>query len=136
MLVVPLPEPHAGADPDQWRAVGMRASLSGGFDFTLGYAIEALWYDAYLHADDIRAALGQPSVRSDAGLRVSLSHIADTLTSQGHGDATLALAGQAPFDVGNGGKAIRGDALEFVKAATRRGDPAAFGCDETINIYR
>jgi alkylation response protein AidB-like acyl-CoA dehydrogenase len=34
MVVVPLPEPHAGADPDQWRAVGMRASLSGGFDFT------------------------------------------------------------------------------------------------------
>jgi alkylation response protein AidB-like acyl-CoA dehydrogenase len=34
MVVVPLPEPQAGADPDQWRAVGMRASLSGGFDFT------------------------------------------------------------------------------------------------------
>ncbi len=112
------------------------APSPGGFDFTLGYAIEALWYDAYLHADDIRDALGQPSVRSDAGLRVSLSHIADTLTSQGYGDATLALDGHVPFDVGDGGKAIRGDAFEFVKAATGRGDPAAFGCDGTINIYR
>ena len=34
MLVVPLSEPRVRADPDQWRAAGMRASLSGGFDFT------------------------------------------------------------------------------------------------------
>ena len=36
----------------------------GGFDGTLGDGVEALWYDTWMHADDIRAALGQKPVMS------------------------------------------------------------------------
>ena len=31
----------------------------------LGEGIEALWYDAFVHADDIRSATGRPSERGD-----------------------------------------------------------------------
>lgn len=53
----------------------------GGFDFTLGDGVEALWYDAHLHGDDIRPALraGRPSrlrVR-----RVTQHPPGDTLTT-------------------------------------------------------
>ena len=50
----------------------------GGFAGTLGDAVEALWFDAYLHADDIRAAVGRPSVQGP-GLNASLSHVATIL---------------------------------------------------------
>jgi len=103
---------------------------------TLGSGIEALWYDTYLHADDIRAALGITSVRGD-GLAASVSHIADFLTEQGWGPADLRFEGLGAFRVsGGGGRVIDGDALDFVLAATGRKDPTALGLDETVNIYR
>ena len=107
----------------------------GGAPGTLGAGIEALWYDTYLHADDIRDALGEPSVRGD-GLVASLSHIADFLTEQGWGPAELRFEGFGTFPVSGGGRVIEGDALRFVLAATGRSDPAEFGLDETVNIYR
>lgn len=108
------------------------APSPGGFDGTLGWGIEALWYDAYLHGDDIRAAVGRPSV-GGPGLRASVSHVAIELEKRGWGPATLALEGQEEFTVAGGGQRITGDALEFVKAATGRGDGAAFG--NVIDIY-
>lgn len=107
------------------------APSPGGFDGTLGWGVEALWYDAYLHADDIRSALGRPSERGP-GLRASVSHVAIELEKRGWGPATLALEGQEEFTVGGGGERVTGDALEFVKAATGRSDPAPFG---VVNIY-
>jgi uncharacterized protein (TIGR03083 family) len=108
----------------------------GGLGGTLGFGVEALWYDAYLHADDIRAALGRPSVHDD-GLRASVSHVAQVLTGNGWRPATLALDGIPEFEVsGGGGKPITGDPLAFVLAATGRADPAPLGLDETVNIYR
>ena len=106
----------------------------GGFDGTLGDAVEALWYDAYLHADDIRAATGLPSVRGP-GLKASLSHVATVLGQRGWGPATLAFDGFDEFDVGGGGKRIEGDALAFVLAATGRADPSTFGLGPDVNIY-
>src|ERR1700691_5903311 len=44
------------------------APAPGGYDGSLGEGLEALWYDAYMHADDIRTALGRPPVRGP-GLR-------------------------------------------------------------------
>ena len=106
----------------------------GGFDGTLGDAVEALWYDAYLHADDIRAATGLPSVRGP-GLKASLSHVATVLGQRGWGPATLAFDGFDELDVGGGGKRIKGDALTFVLAATGRADPSTFGLGPDVNIY-
>lgn len=109
--------------------------VPGGGTGTLGFGIEALWFDTYLHADDIRAALGRPSERG--GIVVSLSHIAQVLTDQGWGPAVLRLDGYEDFPVsGGGGRTVAGDGLAFVLAATGRGDPAAFGLDDTVNIYR
>ena len=42
----------------------------GGFDGTLGDGVEALWYDTWMHAEDIRAALGQKPVMS-SGFRAA-----------------------------------------------------------------
>jgi hypothetical protein len=46
----------------------------GGYDGSLAQAVEALWYDAYLHGDDIRAAIGRPSEHGP-GLAAATSHV-------------------------------------------------------------
>lgn len=124
-------EPMASFDDAAWEG-----PAPGGLGGTLGFGIEALWHDTYLHADDILAALGRPSARDD-GLAASISHVAEVLTGNGWGPATLALDGMPEFEVsGGGGKPITGDPLAFVLAATGRADPAPLGLDETVNIYR
>ena len=113
----------------------------GGFDFTLGEGVEALWHDAWLHGDDIRCALGRPSERGD-GMMASVSHIADVLAREGWGPAVLALDGLREFAIsrnganGEGASRFTGDPLAFVYAATGRGDLAPLGLDESANIYR
>lgn len=112
----------------------------GGFDFTLGEGVEALWHDAWLHGEDIRSAVGRPSDRGE-GMIASVSHIADVLTREGWGPAVLALDGLPEFSVsgggnGSGGSRFTGDPLAFVLAATGRADPRPLGLDESANIYR
>ena len=103
---------------------------------TLGQAVEGLWYDVYVHGDDVRAATGRSSVRGP-GLRASVSHLADLLTLDGWGPATLALDGLEEFDVsGGGGKRVTGDPLAFVLIATGREDPSKLGLDDSVNVYR
>jgi uncharacterized protein (TIGR03083 family) len=122
---------------------GWNGPAPGGLAGTTGEGVEALWYDAYLHGEDIRAAIGRPSTISD-GLRASLSHVATILERDGWGPATLAFPPYGEFTVNGGGEGaaavggrrIDGDALEFVLAATGRSDPAALGLDDTVNIYR
>ncbi|MGH9186061.1 MAG: maleylpyruvate isomerase N-terminal domain-containing protein, partial [Acidimicrobiales bacterium] len=116
-------------DDEAWAAPS-----PGGYEGTLGDGIEALWYDAYLHADDIRDALGQPPVRSNS-MRAAVSHVAFELGKRGWGPATIALEGMPAFDVGGGGQNISGDPLSFVLAATGRGDPEPLGLDRSVNIY-
>jgi uncharacterized protein (TIGR03083 family) len=103
---------------------------------TLGQGVEAIWHDAYVHAEDIRQAIGRPADRDDPGLRVAVSHVADTLDQQGWRPATIALDGMPEFPVSGGGDRITGDPYEFVMAGTGRADPAPLGLDETVNIYR
>jgi uncharacterized protein (TIGR03083 family) len=103
-------------------------------DYTLRFAVEAIWYDAYLHGDDVRDALGLPSARGD-GLRCAVHHVAGYLDHQHWGSATLALSGIEPIEIGDGGSEITGDPLEFVLAATGRRDPSAIGLDPRINVY-
>jgi|SRR5581483_3006737 len=112
----------------------------GGFDFTLGEGVEALWHDAWLHGNDILAAVGRPSDRGD-GMMASVSHIADVLTREGWGPAVLALDGLPEFTVrgggdGNGGSRFTGDPLAFVLATTGRANPSIAGVDESANIYK
>jgi len=103
---------------------------------TLGQAVEAIWYDAYVHGEDIAAAIGRPAVLGP-GLLVAVSHLADELGFRGWGPATLAFDGLPEFKVGDGsGRRITGDPLTFVLVATGREDPAVLGLDETVNIYR
>lgn len=103
---------------------------------TLGDGVEALWYDAWLHADDIRAAAGLPTQRSP-GLRASVVHVAGLLEASGWGPATIAVDGVEPVPVGDGsGRRVTGDPHQFVLVATGRADPAALGLDETVNVYR
>jgi uncharacterized protein (TIGR03083 family) len=101
---------------------------------TLGDGILALYFDAYLHADDIRAALGMPSARG-AGLQASVHHVADALADKGWGPATLALDGVDVIDIGGGGEKVTGDPLDFVLVATGRANPSPWGLDESVNIY-
>jgi len=106
----------------------------GGYDGTLGQGVEALWYDTYLHADDIRVALGRPSV-GGPGLRAAVHHVALVLGQQGWGPATLAFDGIEKVDVGSGGPVHGGEALAFVLVATGRSDPASLGPDAPPDIY-
>jgi uncharacterized protein (TIGR03083 family) len=108
----------------------------GDLGIPMGEGVEALWYDAYVHGEDIRAALGRPAT-TGPGLRASVSHVADLLTGREWGPATLALDGIEEFRVsGGGGRRVTGDPFEFVLVATGRSDPAAFGLDHTVNVYR
>jgi uncharacterized protein (TIGR03083 family) len=92
----------------------------GGYEGTLRQGIEAIYYDTYLHGDDILAAVGRPSVRGD-GLRASVHHVGFELEKRGWGPATLALDDVEEVEVGGGGEKVTGDALDFVLAATGRG---------------
>jgi uncharacterized protein (TIGR03083 family) len=112
-----------------------QAPAPGGYNGTLGQGIEALWYDAWVHGDDIRAALGCRSV-TGPGLRAGVHHVAAVLDQQGWGPATLTLDGMEEVPIGAGGRRIAGDPLAFVLAATGRADPGPLGLDETVNIYR
>jgi uncharacterized protein (TIGR03083 family) len=103
-------------------------------DMTLGQGVLLLWYDAYVHADDIRAAIGRGSERG-AGLGAAVAYLAGELTARDFEPRTLALAGMPRYDISGGGPTVTGDALSFVLAATGRTDPQALGLDPTVNIY-
>lgn len=121
----------AGFDDAAWGA-----PAPGGVAGTLGFGIEALWYDTYVHADDIRHALQLPSVPGD-GLKASLSHMAQLLSERGWEAAELRFPPYGTFPVsGGGGRVIGGDALEFVLAATGRAEPGAIGLPDSVNVYR
>lgn len=117
-------------DDDAWAAIGPQGGS------TLGFGIESLWFDTYLHADDMRSAVGMPSLKG-GGVLPSLSHIAKVLSDEGWGPADLALEGFEKIPVsGGGGRTVSGDAFAFVLASTGRGDPAEFDLDDSVNIYR
>jgi uncharacterized protein (TIGR03083 family) len=103
-------------------------------DETLGFSVEAIWYDAYLHGNDIGDALGLPSARG-AGLRAAVHHVAGYLEQRAWGPATLVLNGIERIQIGGGGSEIIGDPLAFVLAATGRLEPSVMGLDSTINVY-
>jgi uncharacterized protein (TIGR03083 family) len=115
-------------DDDAWNGP------SGVPDLTLGEGVLTLWHDTYIHADDIRAAIGYDSDRGD-GLDAAIAYLAGQLTAKGWGPATLALDGVGRYDVGDGGTEITGDAMQFALVATGRADAATMGLDPDVSIY-
>jgi uncharacterized protein (TIGR03083 family) len=108
----------------------------GDYDGSLGSGIITLWYDTYVHADDIRVAVGRETV-GGPGVVAAIDHVAEQLAKQGWGPATLALDGMPEFPVGSGdGPRVTGDPHTFVLIATGRADPSLLGLDPTVNIYR
>ena len=101
---------------------------------TLANGIEALFDDAYVHEDDVRAALDLPANRGPAMVG-SVAYLARMLGLKGWGPATLALDGLPEHDIGGGGPKITGDPHEFILVATGRADPASLGLDEDVNVY-
>jgi len=110
------------------------APVANDFEGTLGEGVLALWFDGYVHADDIRAALGAPSVGGE-GLRGSIHWVAVDLDRRGWGQATLSLDGVDVIEVGGGGEKITGDPYEFLLVATGRANPSMLGFDESVNIF-
>lgn len=120
----------AAFDDGAWDAPG-----PPGTPGTLGQGLESLWFDTFLHADDIRRATGRPTV-AGGGLLPSLSHISQVLTDQEWRPATLRLDGMEEFAVSGGGPAVSGDPMTFILVSTGRAEPDLLGLDPTVNIYR
>jgi uncharacterized protein (TIGR03083 family) len=124
----------AAFDDDAWNG-----PAPGGVNGTLGFGVEALWFDGVVHADDILHAVGRPSPPSGPGLRAAVSHVAGVLGDQGYGPAVIALDGVEEFPVGTpgaGAARITGDPFRFVLAATGRIPAGNVGLDPAVNIYR
>ncbi|HEY9483495.1 MAG TPA: maleylpyruvate isomerase N-terminal domain-containing protein, partial [Micromonosporaceae bacterium] len=102
---------------------------------SVGEGVLSLWYDTFVHGDDIRAALGIPSERGP-GLAAAVEWLRLSLGRRRWGPARLVLDGLGEFPIGDGGPTLRGDPVCFVLVASGRADPAEFGVDERVNIYR
>lgn len=120
----------AAFDDGAWAA----PLVGGTFPGSLGDGVEALLYDAYVHGDDIRAAIGRPSVRT-VGLAPSVSHVAWIMDHETDRKATIELDGVPVFETKGGGQVLTGDPLDFVLAATGRKDPMAVGLPADLNVY-
>jgi uncharacterized protein (TIGR03083 family) len=124
-----------GLDDDAW------ASPSGVPDLTMGEGILTLWYDTFVHADDIRAAVGRPA-DDGPGLRAAVAYLEGELSRRGWGPARVLFHDQGEgFGAvvasggGAGSPAHRVEARAFVLAATGRIDAATIGLDPDVNIY-
>jgi uncharacterized protein (TIGR03083 family) len=119
----------AGLDDQAWDGPSPAPGL------TMRQGVETLWYDAYVHGDDILSAIGRETEGGPA-LRASVAHVVEALAERGWGPATLALDGLPEIAVGEGdGPRVTGDPRRFVLVATGRGDSAELGLDPTVNIY-
>lgn len=119
----------SGLDDGRW------ASRSPAPGRTIGNGVLTLWYDAFVHGDDIRSAVGQPS-RHGPGLAASVLWVRAELERKGWRGARLLLDGMDEMTIGAGGPVVRGDPLRFVLAAAGRVNPAELGLDDGMNLYR
>lgn len=106
--------------------------LTGPVDRTLGNGALTLWYDAYMHGDDIRAALGRPA-DDGPGLGATLAWLRDEL--EGRVAVTLRLDGFPEAGIGGGGTVVTGDPHRFALVATGRLDPSVLGLPAEVNVH-
>lgn len=114
---------------------------SGVPDLTMGEGILTIWYDTYVHGEDVRAAAGR-GTGDRTSLRAAVVDLQGNLTKRGWGPATIAFT---DTDVELDPLVISGAdataptyevaAADFVLAATGRLDPTTIGLDPTVNIY-
>ena len=110
-------EPGLGSITDeQWDGP------SGAPDLTMAEGLLTLWYDAWVHRDDVNAAIGRTTDGGD-GLDAAVAYLRGNLAKQGW---------RPPAGVDLDSL----DRHQFVLAATGRTDPAALGLDESVNVYR
>jgi uncharacterized protein (TIGR03083 family) len=88
-------------------------------DLTMGDGILTLWYDTFVHADDVRHAAGREPVKGP-GLGAAVMYLEAELARQGWAGSVADSV--PPYD--------------FVLAATGRIDAAPLGLDPGVNIYR
>jgi len=102
-------------DDAAWNAAG-----PSDFDGTLGRGVEALWYDTWMHAEDIRAAIGsQPELTS--GFAGARSHVPWDLARVKGWNGAL--------------PASDADAYAFIMVATGRADASTMRADAPPNLY-
>ncbi|WP_028649903.1 maleylpyruvate isomerase family mycothiol-dependent enzyme [Nocardiopsis sp. CNT312] len=119
--------PFAGMSERSWTSPGPMG-------YRRGESVLLLLQDTYVHADDIRAALGLPSDRGP-GLAATVDFVRFALERRGADPARFVLEGVGTVEVGEGGPEVHGDPLDFVLVGTGRKDPAACGLDTVPNIY-
>jgi uncharacterized protein (TIGR03083 family) len=120
-------------DDDVWNGP------SGAPDLTMAKGVLTLWYDTYVHADDIRAALGRPT-ETGAGERGSLGYVAEELAGRGFGPARVEFTERdhPALELGAVDATTpthQVDPHAFLLAATGRLDAATIGLDPSVNIY-
>jgi hypothetical protein len=102
---------------------------------TLGQGVHALLHDAYLHGDDIRAALGLP-FDAGPGLRASLDFALGALLRDDAAAADPAVAPPLGVSTEDFTRQTGMGAHDFLLAATGRCDPSRLGLPDNVNIYR
>jgi len=115
------------------------AGPSGVPDLTMGEGILTLWYDTFVHADDIRAALDRGPA-DGAGQRAAVAYLAAQLASRSWGPAQIVFTddGIGSVTIGTADEAAPCRYLtsrDFVLAATGRVEAGAVGLDADVNIY-
>jgi uncharacterized protein (TIGR03083 family) len=98
-------------DDDAWMA-----QAPGGYEGTLGDGVEALWFDTWMHAEDIRDGIGAPSLPGPA-VAGAVSHVSFELRKRGESGEVV------------------GDPVTWVLVATGRAEPSLIGADAPIDIY-
>jgi len=92
------------------------AAAPGGFEGTLGDGVEALWFDTWMHNNDIRSAIGAPSVEGPS-MAGGISHVCFELRKRGQSDE------------------IVGDPFTWLLVATGRAEPSVIGEGAPFDIY-
>ena len=101
---------------------------------SVGNGVHTLWYDAFMHGDDIRTALGRPEDRGP-GLAGTVHWLREELERLSRGPYRLVLDGLGEYAIGSRGPVLRGDPMLFTLVASGRADPAEFGADPSVNVH-
>ena len=104
-------------------------------ELTLGQGTQALLQDAYVHRDDIRAALGLP-FDAGPGLLASVDFLLGALLRDDSARAEAAIARLLAVPAEHFTQQTGMAAHDFLLAATGRRDPVPLRLPQSVNIFR
>lgn len=115
------------------------AGPSGAPGLTMGKGVLTLWYDTYIHADDIRSALGR-AAEPGPGERGALAYVASELAERDFGPARIEFTARdhPTIELGAADASTsthQVDPHDFLLAATGRLDAGTLGLDPSVDIY-